>query len=101
MRRFGTDPLAFFEGVYRETPPWDIGGPQPALAALLSEYPPLNPVLDVGCGTGDLAIALARQGRQVLGIDIVATAISEARAKQSRVAPTPAISACIERRAAA
>lgn len=35
MSRFGADPLAFFEAVYRESAPWDIGGPQPAMAARL------------------------------------------------------------------
>lgn len=90
MGRFGPDSLAFFEQVYRETPPWDIGGPQPALMALVSDYPPRNPILDVGCGTGDLAIALAQQGWQVLGIDIVATAITAARAKQHRLIPAVA-----------
>jgi hypothetical protein len=33
MSRFGADPLAFFNAVYRELPPWEIGGPQPAMAA--------------------------------------------------------------------
>lgn len=28
MSRFGPDPLTFFETVYRELAPWDIGGPQ-------------------------------------------------------------------------
>ncbi len=48
MSRFGPDPLAFFEAIYQEPAPWDIGGPQPAMVALLAEYPPEGPVLDVG-----------------------------------------------------
>ncbi len=81
MSRFGPDPQAFFDAVYQQTPPWDIGGPQPALAALLDDLPPSGPVLDVGCGSGDHAIALARRGLEVVGVDIVQEAITQARAK--------------------
>ena len=35
MSRFGPDPLAFFEAVYEDPAPWDIGAPQPAMVALL------------------------------------------------------------------
>lgn len=81
MSRFGPDPQAFFDTVYQQTPPWDIGGPQPALAALWDELPPSGPALDLGCGSGDHAIALARRGLEVVGIDIVQEAIAQARAK--------------------
>ncbi|HET7142963.1 MAG TPA: methyltransferase domain-containing protein [Anaerolineales bacterium] len=81
MSRFGSDPLAFFNSVYQDIPPWDIGTPQPAMAALLEKYPPANPILDVGCGSGDLAIYLARLGYQVVGIDFVESAITKAQAK--------------------
>lgn len=83
MSRFGSDPLSFFEAVYREPAPWDIGGPQPAMAALLTEYAPEGPVLDVGCGSGDLAIHLAESGIETLGIDFVEEAITQARAKKN------------------
>lgn len=82
MSRFGPDPLAFFEAVYQEAAPWDIGRAQPAMAALLAEYPPEGPVLDVGCGSGDLAIHVARQGLPVLGVDFVEEAIAQALAKR-------------------
>jgi SAM-dependent methyltransferase len=78
MPRF--DP-AFFDTVYETTPPWEIGAAQPALDALLDEHPPAEPVLDLGCGTGDLAFALARRGLWVLGIDIVESAIAQARTR--------------------
>jgi SAM-dependent methyltransferase len=88
MTRFGPDPRAFFESVYQETAPWDVGGPQPAMSALLAAFPPTSPVLDVGCGSGDLAIALAQQrGLEVLGIDFVDAAIAQARAKAAALSP--------------
>ncbi|MCX6031573.1 MAG: class I SAM-dependent methyltransferase [Chloroflexi bacterium] len=76
-----------FDSTYRETPPWDIGEPQPALLALLDEYPPTGPVLDVGCGTGELALALAQRGLAVLGVDLAEAAITQARAKAATAAP--------------
>lgn len=62
-------------------PPWDIGGPQPALAALLDRVGIEGPVLEVGCGTGELAMYVARRGHQVLGIDGSAEGVAQARAK--------------------
>ena len=81
MSRFGSDPLDFFNAVYQDTPPWDIGAPQPAMSALLKKYPPNDPILDLGCGTGDLSIYLAQLGYQVTGIDFVEKAVAEAREK--------------------
>jgi cyclopropane fatty-acyl-phospholipid synthase-like methyltransferase len=86
LSRFGSDPLAFFSSVYEETPPWDIGAAQPAMSALLAKYPPTDPILDVGCGSGDLSIYLAKLGHQVLGIDFVETAIINA---QNKLGPLP------------
>lgn len=82
MSRFGSDPLAFFNAVYQDTPPWDIGAAQPAMSALLAKYPPSDPILDVGCGSGDLAIYLAKLGHRVVGIDFVEAAIADARQKR-------------------
>lgn len=76
-----------FDSAYREAPPWDVGEPQPALITLLDEYPPTGPVLDVGCGTGELTLALANRGFTVLGVDLAATAIARARAKLADAAP--------------
>jgi SAM-dependent methyltransferase len=75
-----------YDKLYRDTadsggPPWQIGGPQPALARLLDDAVKGPKVLDVGCGTGDLAIALARRGYEVTAIDISRVAIDMARAK--------------------
>lgn len=81
MNRFGGNPRDFFDSVYRDVAPWDVGAAQPALLDLFAAHPPQGPVLDVGCGSGDLALALARQGLEVVGVDFVATAIEQARAK--------------------
>lgn len=64
-----------------EPPPWDIGAVQPALAAYLAHASIADPVLDAGCGTGELALLLATRGRQVLGFDLAEAAIAAARAK--------------------
>ena len=86
MSRFGPDPRAFFASVYQDVPPWDVGGPQPAFVSLLAEFPPAGPVLDLGCGSGDLALFLARSGLDVLGVDFVEAAIEEARRKAGALA---------------
>ena len=86
MSRFGSDPLNFFNSVYQNIAPWDIGAPQPAMAALIEKCPPANPILDLGCGSGDLAIYLAKLGHQVVGIDFVESAIKNA---QEKVASLP------------
>lgn len=82
MSRFGPDPRGFFEAIYDNVAPWDVGSAQPDLSAVLALHPPMDPVLDVGCGTGDLSIALARAGSQVIGIDFAESAIQQALAKR-------------------
>ncbi|MFN8439836.1 MAG: class I SAM-dependent methyltransferase [Caldilineaceae bacterium] len=67
--------------MYQAIAPWDIGAPQPAMAALLEKYPPTDPILDTGCGSGDLAIYLAQLGYYVVGIDFVEVAIKGAQDK--------------------
>ena len=81
VSRFGSDPLTFFNSVYQNIAPWDIGAPQPVMAALIEKYSPANPILDLGCGSGDLAIYLAKLGHQVVGIDFVESAIKNAKDK--------------------
>lgn len=88
MSRFGPEPRDFFEGIYQDTAPWDIGAAQPALLALFDEFPPGEPILDVGCGTGDLAIALAQRGHRVLGADFAERAIAQAK---ERAAALPSV----------
>jgi cyclopropane fatty-acyl-phospholipid synthase-like methyltransferase len=57
------------------------------MSALFAKYPPLNPILDVGCGSGDLAIYLAQRGHQAVGIDFVDAAIAQAREKVRSLPP--------------
>ncbi|MGA2112994.1 MAG: class I SAM-dependent methyltransferase [Anaerolineales bacterium] len=80
-------PNDFFDRIYREASPWDVGEAQPALLALLDDFAPAGPVLDVGCGTGELALALARRSLTVLGVDLAEAAITQARVKTANAAP--------------
>ena len=64
----------FFEG----PPPWNIGEPQPELAALVAAGKIRSDVLDAGCGYAELSLALAAQGYTVVGIDLTPTAIAAA-----------------------
>lgn len=68
------------QGMFDGPPPWNIGEPQPELAALIAAGKIRGEVLDAGCGSGELALALAAAGHQVLGIDFVPTAIAAATA---------------------
>ena len=74
MSRFGSDPRAFFDDVYRAPAPWDIGAAQPDLLRLIEEFPPSAP----------------ERGWRLLAC--------RPAAFLSRVATVPAIVACVERR---
>lgn len=72
----------FFTEAYRAgRPPWDIGRAQPAFVELANEGLVKGSVLDVGCGTGDVALEMAERGHEAWGIDIVPQAIDQAKAK--------------------
>jgi SAM-dependent methyltransferase len=65
--------------------PWD-GHPLPtSLRDLIEGENALAPgtALDIGCGTGDNSIYLAKHGWQVTAVDFVAKAVDKARAKAS------------------
>jgi cyclopropane fatty-acyl-phospholipid synthase-like methyltransferase len=61
--------------------PWDIGRPQPAIVRLAGAGELIEPVLDVGCGSGEHALLAATSGLEVAGVDISPLAIERARAK--------------------
>jgi 2-polyprenyl-3-methyl-5-hydroxy-6-metoxy-1,4-benzoquinol methylase len=61
------------------------GGLQPAERELVLRYPrPGGRVLNIGCGAGREAIGLAREGFQVVGIDIAPRMVEAARANAQR-----------------
>jgi cyclopropane fatty-acyl-phospholipid synthase-like methyltransferase len=79
------DLVAEFESSYATTrPPWDIGEPQPAFAALAAAGRLRGRVLDVGCGTGEHVLMAAKADCDATGIDIAPSAIrlAEAKAKE-------------------
>ena len=73
-----------WENAYREQgdfegpAPWNIGEPQPELAALIRAGKVRSDVLDAGCGYAELSLALAADGYTVHGIDSSPTAIAAA-----------------------
>lgn len=66
------------QGAFAGPPPWNIGEPQPELAALIAAGKIRSDVLDAGCGYAELSLALAADGYTVVGIDITPTAIAAA-----------------------
>ena len=73
-----------FEGA----PPWNIGEPQPELAALIAAGKIRSDVLDAGCGYAELSLALAADGYTVVGIELTPTAVAAAtRAAKERGLP--------------
>lgn len=77
------DRMRGFEERYQTgNTPWDHGIPDYNLTGLVESFPiaPCN-VLDIGCGTGNNAIWLARRNFAVTGCDLSKTAIERARKK--------------------
>lgn len=70
-----------FAAAYQESPPWVIGKPQPVVTDLLAEGAFAGRMLDLGCGTGENAVLLAKAGLEVVGVDIVAAPLEIARQK--------------------
>lgn len=70
-----------YDAAYRTVPNWEIGRPQQAFRWLDDRGLIRSPVLDVGCGTGELTMYLAARGYDALGIDISGRAIQQARTK--------------------
>ncbi len=69
---------------HQHLPPWEIGRPQAAFVKLADEGRISGPVLDVGCGSGEIALFLASRGHRVSAIDLDETALASARLKASQ-----------------
>jgi SAM-dependent methyltransferase len=69
------------------TPPWDNKAPSESVIAWETGGRVHGDVLDIGCGLGDNAVYLAKNGHTVTGLDISPTALktAEQRAKDAGV----------------
>jgi 2-polyprenyl-3-methyl-5-hydroxy-6-metoxy-1,4-benzoquinol methylase len=74
-------PSAWFDTAYETRPPWDIGYPQVEVGRLLAEGKIHGQVLDIGCGTGENSMLIARTGALVTGYDIARAAVDQATHK--------------------
>jgi SAM-dependent methyltransferase len=76
------DKTDFAERYARGETPWDSGTPSAELFRVLDAGKLTGrTVLEIGCGTGTNAVALAQRGFEVTAADIVAQAIEAARQK--------------------
>jgi SAM-dependent methyltransferase len=77
-------PVDWQEAWQRGTTPWDAGTSPPALRSLLDrKIVPAGRVLVPGCGTGYDLATLAREDREVVGIDLSEKARDAFRAAHS------------------
>jgi SAM-dependent methyltransferase len=66
--------------------PWDLGRADANLVSVVDAWPIKScRALDIGCGTGDNSIWLARRTFDVTGVDITALAIQKARRKALQI----------------
>lgn len=73
-----------WDASYRgQRPPWDVGRPHPCVERLAQEGAFYGRVLDVGCGTGENALAIAAHGQVVVAIDVAASAVESGQEKAS------------------
>jgi len=80
-----TQEKRFEERYSRGEIPWDIGRVDVNLAETVERRPLcVGAALDIGCGTGDNTVWLARRGFRVTGVDIAPLAIEKAREKAER-----------------
>lgn len=73
---------AGFAKHYEGTPVWDIGRPQPPFLEVADQVE--SPILDIGCGTGTVALFFASKGKDVTAIDLVDKAIEKAKEKAAK-----------------
>lgn len=74
--------MGWWDSAYRQSPPWDIGAPQPEIVKLVESREIVKgKILDIGCGLADNSIFLARNGFSVTCMDIAHLAIEKGKAK--------------------
>ena len=80
---FGRTYVQNYDSLYREK---DYQGETDLIARLIHTYSAKTAarILDLGCGTGTHAIALARRGHEVIGVDRSPWMLDEARRKLAR-----------------
>jgi SAM-dependent methyltransferase len=77
----------FWDSRYRDgTTPWDAGGIPPRLSPWLEKNDSKMRVLVPGCGSGYEVRAFAERGHDVLGVDISAAALENARRRLGKLA---------------
>lgn len=73
----------FFVTAYEGAPPpWDLGRPQRDLVQAFGEMQIRGSVVDLGCGTGEHVLELARRGLDAWGVDSTPRAIASAERKR-------------------
>ncbi len=77
----GANKVESFDAHYTGTPLWDTGRPQTAMRDLAEAGAFRGRVLDIGCGTGEVALMAAAIGLPTVGIDSAPNAIETARRK--------------------
>jgi SAM-dependent methyltransferase len=73
----------FLDAYDGDPPPWDIGRPQPDLVAVFDEIGISGSAIDLGCGTGEHVLELARRGLDAWGLDAAPAAIAAAEKKKA------------------
>ncbi len=77
---------ALYQGQDESDMPWFYDGLDPDFSRALDDYKiTAGQLLDLGCGPGTQAIALARRGFQVTATDIAATAVQNARKRAEQL----------------
>ncbi len=73
----------FFVSAYEGAPPpWDLGRPQRDLVSVFDELGISGSGVDLGCGTGENVLELARRGVDAWGVDSTPVAIAAAEKKR-------------------